>query len=99
QDRDRRARLVTAVQIEQERGDRLQVACVGDPSAVDSAEPGEEADQLRHLGPRRDLVAAQDDVALERRGEVAEVLGREVLEGADDPGGGYRLLDQLAGRR
>src|SRR5438874_5874324 len=98
QDGDRRARLVPAVQIEEERGDRLQVARVGDAPGVHGAEPGQEPDQRRDLGPSRGVVAAQDDVALERHGEILERLRRVVLERADDARGGYRLLDQLARR-
>src|SRR5213593_3055015 len=98
QDGDRRARLVPAVQIEEERGDRLQVACVGDAPRVHGAEPGQEPDQRRDLGAGAGVVAAQDDVALERHGEILERLRRVVLERAHDSGGGYRLLDQLARR-
>src|SRR5213593_206609 len=97
-DGNRRARLVPAVQIEEERGDRLQVARVGDPPGVHGAQPGQEPDQRRDLGPSRGVVAAQDDVALERHGEILERLRRVVLERADDARGGYRLLDQLARR-
>src|SRR5216117_4272708 len=84
QDGDRRARLVPAVQIEEERGDRLQVARVGDAPGVHGAEPGQEPDQRRDLGAGAGIVAAQDHVALERRGEVLERLRRVVLERAED---------------
>src|SRR5438876_11111992 len=96
QDGDRRARLVPAVQIEEECGDRLQVARVGDAPGVHGAKPGQEPDQRRDLGAGAGIVAAQDDVALERRGDVLERLRRVVLERADDSGGGYCLVDQLA---
>src|SRR5947207_4205428 len=98
QDGDRRARLVPAVQIEEERGDRLQVARVGDAPGVHGAEPGQEPDQRGDLGAGAGIVAAQDDVALQLRGEILERLRRVILEPADDSGGGYRLLDQLARR-
>src|SRR2546422_11105486 len=54
QDSDRRARLVPAVQIEEERGDRLEGACVGDAPGVHGAEPGPEPDQRPdpRAGPR-----------------------------------------------
>src|SRR2546422_2367034 len=61
QDGDRRARLVPAVQIEEERGDRLQVARVGDAPGVHGAKPGQEPDQRRDLGAGAGIVAAQEE--------------------------------------
>src|SRR2546422_2355796 len=49
QDGDRRARLVPAVQIEEGRGDRPEVACAGDSPGVPGAEPRPASDQRRDL--------------------------------------------------
>src|SRR5205814_7045366 len=96
EDRDRRARPVLAVQVEEERGDRLDVARIADPLRVDRPEPGQQAHQGSDLRARGRVVAADDDVALESPGEIPEVLGGEVLERTDDPRGRQTPLDQLA---
>src|SRR5215510_5416791 len=75
--------LVTGVEADQERGDRLDDARIRERAAVDPAQPRDEAAELHHAAPRG-LGAGDDDVALDRLGERLEAVGRDVLEGRHD---------------